>query len=812
MPTTLPAFRRLRENSRLILLYLFPAAFFSGHAPCQQQKAFSVKDDIAMVRFNDPAEEANAFTQDCDLYSPDRKYVAVVTTKGLLATDQVQSSISVFDLRAVERFLQSSSYPRPRPRVVATVTAIPYGEQTTEYAPVIKDVRWSGDGKQLYFRGQNERGGYQLYEAGVGGNAFRILTPSFYDVDRYDLAGNTIVYKAAPMDAPRPLPGIPINKDALDVTGYRLDDILFPGQMTSFESRTYSMFVLHLGGQNSVPQKIPGYSVPDTPVYLYTLPLRLSPDGTRVVSVEPVTGDIPESWERYDPVPLLEYLRLRSEDPNLTRPDNIMRVRQYVLINLVSGEKTPLVAAPHAQALGYYADANRVAWSNDETRVLLPNVFFPASPDAPTATAIPTKPCAVASVDLPSLNRRCLYFDGDAMPFPPGHVSGVRFGRDRDEAVVSVKQDNKEQELITFHLVGNAWKLVSEVPIPSNGDAVQQTAQQSARYAPDLRLYMRQSLNDAPALWAFDPRTKEDHLLWNANPQLERLAFGEASIYRWKDPTGREWMAGLVKPVGYVPGHRYPLVIQMYMFREHQFLTDGTDPSAFAARHLASAGFVVLQIQKQPNVLSDEDAQTSLAGYRSAIQRLSEDGLIDPNRVGVVGFSWTCWYAVNAIVKAPQLFAAATIADGLDNSYMQYMLFAPDDPNLQDQMKRIRGGRPIGAGLDRWIKEAPGFHLDQARTPVRIETINPASILQEWELYASLRMQHTPVDMTYIPNGTHIHRRPLERFESQQGNVDWMRFWLQGYEDPDPAKRPQYQRWRKLRAGLAAVRSKAASN
>jgi len=33
--------------------------------------------------------------------------------------------------------------------------------------------------------------------------------------------------------------------------------------------------------------------------------------------------------------------------------------------------------------------------------------------------------------------------------------------------------------------------------------------------------------------------------------------------------------------------------------------------------------------------------------------------------------------------------------------------------------------------------------------------------------------------------------------------MDWFRFWLQGYEDPDPAKAEQYKRWgelRKLRA------------
>ena len=31
------------------------------------------------------------------------------------------------------------------------------------------------------------------------------------------------------------------------------------------------------------------------------------------------------------------------------------------------------------------------------------------------------------------------------------------------------------------------------------------------------------------------------------------------------------------------------------------------------------------------------------------------------------------------------------------------------------------------------------------------------------------------------------------------GSVDWLRFWLKGEEDPDPAKVEQYARWRELR-------------
>ena len=48
---------------------------------------------------------------------------------------------------------------------------------------------------------------------------------------------------------------------------------------------------------------------------------------------------------------------------------------------------------------------------------------------------------------------------------------------------------------------------------------------------------------------------------------------------------------------------------------------------------------------------------------------------------------------------------------------------------------------------------------------------------------------------------THEHNlgNPAARMASQGGSVDWFRFWLQNYEDPDPAKAEQYARWRELR-------------
>jgi len=70
------------------------------------------------------------------------------------------------------------------------------------------------------------------------------------------------------------------------------------------------------------------------------------------------------------------------------------------------------------------------------------------------------------------------------------------------------------------------------------------------------------------------------------------------------------------------------------------------------------------------------------------------------------------------------------------------------------------------------------------------------------------------VDFILLPDADHHLVKPWERMVSQQGAVDWFRFWLKDEEDPDPAKAEQYKRWRELRklqeANTKSVDSKPA--
>jgi len=274
------------------------------------------------------------------------------------------------------------------------------------------------------------------------------------------------------------------------------------------------------------------------------------------------------------------------------------------------------------------------------------------------------------------------------------------------------------------------------------------------------------------------------------------MELGDASDFRWKDESGYQWTGALLKPPGYVAGTRYPLVIQTYGFVPNEFLADGLFTTAFAARPLAAADIVVLQIWwRSDHAGTVDEVPEQILGYESAIARLTSEGLINPDRIGIAGFSRTCYHVESELIKNPLRFSAATIADGVDFSYLQHLLFS----STHRKGTEMYGAAPFGEGLRKWVDNAPGFHLDRIRTPLRIEAIGPAGVLTEWEIYSSLREQNKPVDLVYIPDGQHILQKPLERMASQQGNVDWFRFWLKGEEDPDPTKAGQYARWRKLR-------------
>jgi len=186
------------------------------------------------------------------------------------------------------------------------------------------------------------------------------------------------------------------------------------------------------------------------------------------------------------------------------------------------------------------------------------------------------------------------------------------------------------------------------------------------------------------------------------------------------------------------------------------------------------------------------------------VKQLVSDGLVDPDRIGIIGFSQSCFYAMETLTTGSLHIKAASVTGcGALESYVQFILFMTDrtvDTNAPAfEANSVIGAAPFGKGLQQWLKRSPGFNLDRITSPLLVATQGSQNVLSMWEWYAGVLYLHKPVELVLFTVGEHVFTNPAARMASQGGSVDWFRFWLKDEEDSDPRKVGQYKRWRDLR-------------
>lgn len=329
------------------------------------------------------------------------------------------------------------------------------------------------------------------------------------------------------------------------------------------------------------------------------------------------------------------------------------------------------------------------------------------------------------------------------------------------------------------------------------------------------RLRLDEGLNRPPDLIATGPGGRAVRLT-RLHAQYDAGAWGEMKPFGWPDAKGRRWDGGLMLPSGFERRGRHPLVIQTYGFSPGRFYLDGPNESvgftsAFAGRAFLREGILVLAMPwRATRGGPDEERGAVLAfmdGVRGAVDALAGQGLVDPDRVGIIGWSATGERVLNLVTFSDLPIRAATLADGDANTLFSMAVTYGANDNLWVRAERINEGLPFGETLDHWVRNDPSLNTDCVRAALRIETYGPW-VLNNWDLYALLRRQYKPAEMVVIPGGAHALSRPAERMDSLQGNVDWFRFWLTGQSRTEvmlPAETPdslqaQYARWREMAA------------
>lgn len=646
----------------------------------------------------------------------------------------------------------------------------------SDQGPNIRMLRWLRDSRGLAFLAKDESGGTALFMVELESKRLERLSPADVIVNGFDVQDREhFVFTALSAELQRRIEEtahavtLTLSDEPIDVNA--IVSASAPLALRS-STLTHSELWVSTGGR---PARIQG--IDGRPVVLHnvqnTLPLALSPD-RRWVATMAVVGDVPEQWgEKFNPGPTAGGFRVHAGRQDTSAPSLYYSTNQYVLVDVLNGAVSPLVEAPTGDSAGWWY-RTIARWRADGEYVAVTNTFLSGGGDAAAQA-----PCLIAVI-YPSNHRQLCRLRADSIAEVPNLDDGDwLFDLDFESSSIEASFLTVSGRRVQVHISEDG--VLSTMP---DGDAD----------APSVSV--RQDLQTPPELVAKPSRSARAIAIWRPNAYLDDVQLARVSRLDWTDQRGRKWSGGLFLPPSMRQGDPGPLVLQTHGFDDTRFNPAGMFTNASAAQALAAHGIVVLQVQDCP-ASGVEEADCQIEGYRAAITELAGRGLIDTNRIGLQGFSRTSYYVLAALTRPFVGIRAAIISDGITGGYMQSLLhrYALDDAMA------FNGGAPFGADIHNWLNRSPVFNLHRAHTALRIEaTSGVSNAVFMWEPYAVLNYLGRPVEFVYYTRpGTHPLTNPRQRLASQQGALDWFRFWLQEYEDPSPDKSEQYRRWRGMR-------------
>ena len=276
------------------------------------------------------------------------------------------------------------------------------------------------------------------------------------------------------------------------------------------------------------------------------------------------------------------------------------------------------------------------------------------------------------------------------------------------------------------------------------------------------------------------------------------------------DCCNADFYGRLYLPVDYEKGKRYPLVFTNYVSGPGFDASVGDEVPILA---LVAHGLAVFAMNsREANITSTTgDFRSEIGRVEKPLRamewvhsKLVHEGIVAPEQCGLTGLSYGTEIAMYAYWKS-KAFRAVSVATG-GWEPMNYIVGGITYSKSLDSRGFIVPG---DGSYSKWKELSAGLNTRSDLPPLLIQSPDGEEYTTV-ETWFRLRRVGAPVDWYEYPGEGHVKRGPANKWWVYTRNLDWFRFWLQDYEDPDPGKAEQYKRWRELRKLQESNAAKAA--
>jgi dipeptidyl aminopeptidase/acylaminoacyl peptidase len=237
------------------------------------------------------------------------------------------------------------------------------------------------------------------------------------------------------------------------------------------------------------------------------------------------------------------------------------------------------------------------------------------------------------------------------------------------------------------------------------------------------RLFVTYSrFNQYPDVWTTDLAFDNARKLTDGCPIRREVSWGSAELVNWRSDDGVELKGYLVKPDGFDPAKKYPMMVYFYersSNRIHSFSAPSAGTSPNAAYYVSNGYLWFVPDIVYTDGYPGESCEKAVV---SGVQHLLTKGFVDKDRIGAAGHSWGGYQTAHLITRT-NIFAAVESGAPVVNMFSAYggIRWASGmSRQFQYEQTQSRIGGTIWEAPMRYWENSPLFYLDKVRTPVLI--------------------------------------------------------------------------------------------
>jgi dipeptidyl aminopeptidase/acylaminoacyl peptidase len=265
------------------------------------------------------------------------------------------------------------------------------------------------------------------------------------------------------------------------------------------------------------------------------------------------------------------------------------------------------------------------------------------------------------------------------------------------------------------------------------------------------------------------------------------IALGDQEEITWKSVDGTPVGGVLVKPVGYQPGKRYPLIVAIHggPAAADQLGFNG----GYGSQVYAGAGYVVLMPNYRASTNYGDKFKTETAGdyftkgfqdIMTGVDYLIKEGIVDSTKMGALGWSAGGHYS-NWIETHTTRFKAISSGAGVANWIS--MWGQSDTQRLRQWYVGDKMYWESPTEYQNWWKQSPIATIKNAKTPIFIHVVDGDPRVprpQSEEMHMALSHLGVPTEFWVYPGQSHGIPDVRNQYLKAVAELSWMDYWVRG--------------------------------